>query len=293
MTEDTKPSMLKLILSLTKVRITIAVALTTITGYILAAGRFDAGVLLPTLGVFLLACGSAALNQVQERKIDLKMERTRKRPLPSGNLSLSAAWLIILILVTGGSLLLYFTANLTAMLLGWLTLIWYNAIYTPLKRVTPFAVVPGSVIGALPPVIGWVSAGGYPLDPEILIVAFFFFIWQVPHFWLIMMKHGKEYEAAGFPSLTAIMDEPQIQGITRAWVLATAASSMLLAFFGVIDSTWMKAAVISVSLYLLIRFFTPLLSRKISFTQRKAFMTINIYSLMVMIFLVVDRYLVV
>ena len=67
-------------------------------------------------------------------------------------------------------------------------LIWYNGIYTPLKRKTAFAVVPGSVIGAIPPMVGYVAAGGSALDPQILAFAFFMFMWQIPHFWLLIMK---------------------------------------------------------------------------------------------------------
>lgn len=281
----------KILLSLAKVRITIAVALTTITGYILAIGHLDTGIILPTLGVFLLACGSAALNQIQERNSDLKMERTRRRPLPSGDISLSWALVFTISLIIGGSLLLGFFANLTALLLGWTTLVWYNLIYTPLKKLTAFAVVPGSVIGALPPVIGWASAGAPITDPEILVVAFFFFLWQVPHFWLIMLKHGEEYHQAGFPSITKVFSESQIIRITLTWVLATAASSLMIAFFGVVESSVVKILIVIASLFLTWRFLEPLLVKSRPFTQRRAFITINLYSLAVMILLVADSYI--
>ena len=89
-----------------------------------------------------------------------------------------------------------------AALLGLITVVWYNGIYTPLKRVTAFAAIPGGVVGAIPPVIGWVSGGGDPTDARIIVVAFFFFVWQVPHFWLLLMRIGGDYERAGLPSLT-------------------------------------------------------------------------------------------
>lgn len=288
---STKVPFWKTLLSLAKVKITFAVALTTITGYALANGSIDAGIILPTIGVFLLACGSAALNQIQERHIDQRMERTRKRPLPSGRISLQGAVLFMAILLISGSVLLYSSANLTALLLGWLTLIWYNAIYTPLKRVSAFAVVPGSVIGALPPAIGWVSAGAPLIDNQIIIVSAFFFLWQIPHFWLIMLKHADDYREAGFPTITDHFSLKQIQRLTLSWVIATAASSLLIAMSDVVGSAGIKIGLVLASLYLIWKFLLPIVSSRYPFVQRKAFMAINIYSLMVMLMLVIDTYL--
>ena len=86
--------------------------------------------------------------------------------------------------ILSGSLILYLAANPLALLLGWLALVWYNLVYTFLKRITPHAVIPGSFIGAIPPLIGWVAAGGSLLDFRAWVLALFFFVWQVPHFYL-------------------------------------------------------------------------------------------------------------
>ncbi len=74
--------------------------------------------------------------------------------------------------------------------LGIFTLLWYNLVYTPLKRITAFAVLPGALIGAMPPLIGWTAAGGNPLDMEIMAVAFLLFVGQMPHYWLLLLKIG-------------------------------------------------------------------------------------------------------
>ena len=74
---------IKIVLKLSKVRITVAVAFTTITGYVLGKGAFDLGFLAVTLGIFLLACGSSVINHLQEYRTDSIMDRTSKRPLPS------------------------------------------------------------------------------------------------------------------------------------------------------------------------------------------------------------------
>ncbi|MFC2114526.1 heme o synthase [Bacteroidota bacterium] len=282
-----KHSLLGAYIELAKVRITFAVSLTTITGYVLANGGFSHQMWLPTLGLFFVACGSAALNQYQERNLDATMERTKNRPIPSGQISEFQALLFILIVTTSGALMILFTSNLLAMALALLALVWYNAIYTPLKRKSAFAVVPGSVIGALPPVVGWVAAGGSLADPKIWILAFFFFIWQIPHFWLLLMKYGKQYEQAGFPSLTQLYSVPQLKRITFMWTLATALSCLFIPFFGVTHSyiTGIMLFVISV---ILIIIFSGLLQTNQNFKTFRYFMVINVFLLLVIISLTID-----
>lgn len=193
---------INIILELGKVNITSFVAISSSLGFIVYSGNFSLKIILPTIGVFLLACGSSAFNHFQERETDAKMERTRSRPIPSGLITPFYAFITASILSLGGLALLYFSSNLSSMLLGIVALIWYNIIYTPLKKVNALAVVPGSIIGALPPMIGYAAAGGNPFDAQILVVALFFFIWQIPHFWLLLLIHNKDYEKAGFPTLT-------------------------------------------------------------------------------------------
>lgn len=105
---------LKTYIELSKVRITISVTLTTITGYVLAAGEFNTGLIIPTLGIFILACGSAALNHFQERKTDALMERTRNRPIPSGRISPNDALFFAIFLIVTGSGMILFGSNFLA-----------------------------------------------------------------------------------------------------------------------------------------------------------------------------------
>ena len=94
-----------------------------------------------------------------------------------------------------------------ALVLSWLTLFFYNPVYTPLKRVTAFAVIPGSMVGALPPMIGWAGAGGSLTSEIIILVAIFFFIGQIPHFWLFLLMFGDQYKLADLPSLNQIFQQ--------------------------------------------------------------------------------------
>lgn len=282
-------NLLKTYFELCKVKITIAVSFTTITGYVLANGAFDLGLILPTIGIFILACASSALNQYQEREADAKMERTRNRPIPSGKISPNHTLAFILVLTLLGSYLLLEGSNFLGLQLGLLAMIWYNAIYTPLKRKTAFAVIPGSVIGSLPPLVGWVAGGGVLNDPKALILAFFFFIWQVPHFWLLMLKYGEEYKKAGYPSIVSIYSPQQIKNTTFIWTVATSISALMIPFFRITNSLVASIGVLFACIWLIYVFVKLLKSTTTSFNPFYYFMRINYFVLAVMIFLSIDH----
>jgi len=277
-------------LDLAKFRITIAVTITTMTGYSMYNGGFSLKMILPALGLFFVACSSSVINQIQEIGKDRLMERTRMRPLPSGIISMLNAWIFAILLFVTGSLILYFSANTISMLLSWLAFAWYNGIYTYLKRVTAFAVVPGSVIGAIPPAVGWTAAGGGLNDTIILSVCFFFFIWQVPHFWLLLMKYGKQYQEAGFPSLTGIYSDIQLKRITFIWSVAMAVSAVLLTFFPVIQSLFAKIAIVLSSVAIVIIFVSLLSGSERKKALKRYFLAINIYMLAIVAVIIIDSY---
>lgn len=280
---------LRILLELVKIRITFAVSLTTATGYILYKHTFDITALWTVLGLFLLACGSAVINHIQEFKTDMLMTRTQYRPIPSQKISKKNAWLIALLLVTVGSLIILFSSNILAMFLGWLALIWYNLIYTPMKKMSAFAPIPGAVIGAIPPMVGWVAAGGYVFDYQAFIMAFFFFIWQVPHFWLLVLKHGKEYEAAGFPAITTLFTNKQIKKNTFIWIISTAISALMFAAFKIVDTRWIGITILLSVIWLIvssISLVNPRNEKKMN--PMVYFRNINIFVLIIMIFLSID-----
>lgn len=270
---------------LSKLTISFSVALSALTGYVLNAREINFELLFPVIGVFFLSAGSAALNHIQERRFDALMERTLSRPLPSGEVSTRTALLFSLLLIIMGSVLLVLS-NFFAFLLGLLAVTWYNLIYTNLKRKTAFAAVPGAIIGAIPPVIGWVAAGGEILDYRILVVAFFFFIGQIPHFWLILLKYGKEYEKAGFPSLTKIFNDLQIKRLTFTWIVAVAVSSLLFPLAKILTSTFTIISLILISTLLILSFSNNIFSKKNVFKFGRAFFHLNLYFLLVMFILI-------
>lgn len=280
--------LLRIISELGKVRISVAVAFTTFTGYILSHGEFDRGFILPFIGIFLLACGASAFNQVQETETDRIMKRTAGRPLPSGRISKMGAIIIASVYFISGCMVLYFGPGLLTLLVGISTFIWYNLIYTPLKKVTAFAAVPGSMVGALPPLAGWVAGGGSLTDPRALAIGFFFFMGQIPHFWLLLLKLGKQYESAKLPSLTKLFTDEQIKRMTFVWIAATAISALALPMFRLEEKIWSIALILLLSAGLII-IFIPLLNRKKPFNVGKSFVLINVYYLFIMFVMIADR----
>ncbi len=280
---------IKIIVELSKIRISQSVAMSALVGYILATGEISLYVLVPVLGTFLLSCGSAALNQYQERDVDGMMSRTRQRPLPSGRITPETVLRISLGLMAIGAFLLLFGVNVMAFTLGLFNVYWYNGIYTPLKRETTLAIFPGSIIGAIPPAIGWVAGGQSVFDPRILIVCSLFFIWQIPHFWLLLMNLSKDYLKAGFPSLAEKFSERNMARLTYAGIIVTIVNGLLIPFIDSDYSIFLVIALIIASGWLL------WVSRKLLYDSLKesaiisVFLQINIYMLLIMNFLALDR----
>lgn len=288
---NTLKKYLDIFLELGKVRITFFVAFTSSVGFLLYSGNINFGIILPTLGVFLLACGSSALNHYQEKDKDALMDRTKGRPIPSGRISPDGALIYAFVLIVISSLIIFYSSNITALILGWINLFWYNAVYTPLKRINSLAVIPGSIIGALPPVIGWAAAGGYLFDPKILAVALFFFIWQIPHFWLLLMIYGKDYENAGYPTLTKIFSNKQLSRITFIWIAALATSCLLIPLFDVSRNFITTILIIAFGFALVWKSKNILTNYIEKIIFRQAFLQINLYVLAIVLILSLDKLL--
>ncbi len=152
------------------------------------------------LGGFLVTGSSNAFNQIIEKDLDKLMSRTNNRPLPAGRMSVRDA--LIFASLTGiiGIAILWFCLNPTSAILGALALVLYTLVYTPLKRITPFAVFVGAFPGAIPPMLGWVAATNN-LDIHAWILFTIQFIWQFPHFWAIAWVLDDDYKKAGFKML--------------------------------------------------------------------------------------------
>jgi protoheme IX farnesyltransferase len=238
---------IRLLSELGRAKLSAAMTLSAATGFFMFREALTWEVLRPVLGVFWLACGASGLNQVQEVRSDARMERTRHRPLPAGRMSVPAGifWSVLMILIG-----LYWLASVPrhrwfSLGLAVFALVWYNGVYTYLKRINAFAVLPGALLGAIPPLMGWSAAGGVWYDREILLLCVFFFVWQIPHFWLLMLRCGSEYESAGLGNVTRWFGREQFCRITFVWMIAAAVVGYWVALLNGAARVWVLADLIS------------------------------------------------
>jgi heme o synthase len=273
---------LNILSDLIKYRLSLAVAFSSVAGYFLYTNTFDNRLSFLFSGVFLLSAGSAALNQFTERKTDLLMDRTKERPVPSKKISKDAALIIAIMLLLSGSAALL-TIGKTPFFLGLITVLFYNLIYTFLKKITILSIIPGAIVGALPPMIGFASGGGSIFHLNILAFSAFMFAWQIPHFWLIIIKYGNEYRAAGFPTVSKYMDEKQIKHLVFFWVLLSNSLLFSLCYFlDVIN----KNGVIFLSLLnllFIILFYRMLFVKSEAGEIKGAFILLNSFGFLVML----------
>lgn len=283
--------LIKILLELTKFKITSFVTITTFLGYILFTNELKTDLIGVLIGVLLLSSGSAIFNHYQERKYDALMKRTMNRPIPSGKVNAGVAFLLGLLFSVGGLLILSFGYNLFSAVLGLLALLWYNGIYTPLKRKFALAVVPGSLIGSIPPMIGWTAAGGYPFDSSILMIAFFLFIWQIPHFWLLMLFFDEDYKAAGYPTLTNYFSKEQIYRLTFIWMIALAVASLTMPLFNLIQHPVINYGLLLTAIWFIWNSTKLLKKNEERLIVISGFRTINTFMLLIVFQLSIDKLL--
>ena len=193
-----------------KFRLASLVVLSAAIGYVACSNTVDwakMGWLI--LGGFLVTGSSNGFNQIIERNLDKLMDRTQNRPLPQGRMGVTEAFIIASLSGIIGVVLLWIFMNPLSGILGLLALILYTAVYTPMKRITPFAVFVGAFPGAIPPLLGCVaSTSGFGEIPFLGWILFAGqFMWQFPHFWSIAWVLDDDYKKAGFKMLPSGRDK--------------------------------------------------------------------------------------
>jgi len=201
-------------LALIRPRLSGMALLTVAVGAILASGgTTDWRIVTHVVaGAALVAAGASALNQLMERDIDARMQRTQDRPLPAGRLQPIQVLVFGVGSALGGVAYLALTLSKPlAAVVAALTLVIYVFIYTPLKRRTPLNTLVGAIAGALPPVIGWTAVRG-SLSAEIGALCVILFLWQVPHFLAIAWIYRLDYCRAGLCMLPSVDCEGRMIG---------------------------------------------------------------------------------
>ena len=198
-----KKSPFKIFLEITKARLAISVVFSTVAGYLLAIPTLSefnfTAFLFVIIGGYCMVGASNVFNQILEKDIDSKMDRTKSRPLPSGLITVNQALVIGVVFTLLGLILLYKVNPKTAMF-GALSIFIYVALYTPMKTMTPLAVFVGAFPGAIPYMLGWVAAdGNFGVEAGTLFAIQF--LWQFPHFWAIGWFLFDDYKKAGIAML--------------------------------------------------------------------------------------------
>lgn len=276
-------SKFKAIISLFRLGLSAMVAFSAMVGYCFSGNFEPRSFFLLATGVFLMAGGTSALNQIQEYRKDALMNRTSRRPLVTGILSKRAAVVISLFCIISGLIVLLATSVL-AHLLGLLNIVLYNLIYTPLKTKTSLSIIPGALVGSIPPLMGWSAAGESLATPAVWFIAVFIFLWQLPHFWLLLMQYGKEYQKAGFKVFPPKLSHSKVKIIVFVWTAITSGFLFLFPWFGINMNSAQEWSLVLLNLLFISLFYRLLFGATSS--PRKAYMVLNSYMAVIFLFLI-------
>lgn len=185
---------------MTKAGLAFSVVFSTLAGYLLAVEDWQQidyfKLLMLAVGGYCMVGASNAYNQIIEKDLDAKMDRTSKRPVASGRVSKNNAFILATALTLVGLVILYIVSPKTAMF-GAISIFLYTSVYTPLKPLTPLAVFVGAFPGAIPFMLGWVAhTDQFGIEAGMLFLIQFF--WQFPHFWALGWFLFDDYKKGGF-----------------------------------------------------------------------------------------------
>ncbi|WP_073614780.1 UbiA family prenyltransferase [Desulfopila aestuarii] len=262
---------------LAKVPLCFLIGCSTSFGAALVSNSSLLSILILGLGVLMVAMSGATVNSLQERDIDRQFKRTASRPLVRKTVSGTFAILQSVILFTFGLLLLGTTdaAPKIVVSLVILSLLIYNCLYTQLKQKTVMAIIPGAICGALPPVIGWVGGGGALFSYVALLLFVMLFLWQVPHFCLVLLLHKEDYLKVEQPNFIRMFAERGVRHLSTVWICGLALVMMLFALSTAAISIWQIFLVI-VNALVLAGVSSYLLLSQLPVSYRNLFIFLNI-----------------
>lgn len=218
------------------------VMVTATCGALVAPGPIRWGKLLVALVSTSMVVGAAnALNMYAERESDALMSRTRSRPLPSGRLAPEIALAFALVLASLGLNVLGLVSGGVPCLLTALAFGSYVLAYTPLKRVTPYALHVGALPGAIPPLIGYSAVTG-DLGAGAWWLFAILFVWQLPHFIAIALFRSADYARAGARVLPVVRGRLAGERAVVHYSLALVLVTLLPAAFGVVRTPYLFVA---------------------------------------------------
>ena len=282
---------LKAMFLLAKHWLSLTVAFSAVVGWLLFLPELSIRLFFVFIGTFFLAGGAAALNQYQERNLDLLMSRTRWRPIPSGLVSGSQALMFAIVLIFAGVFLFLAVGLYKTLILGLINIVIYNLIYTNLKTKTQFAVLPGALVGAIPPMMGWVASGGQIFDLRLFYFAIFMFLWQMPHFWLMMANNAIDYQKAGFKVISNQLEQVKVNRLVFFWAVITGLYLLAMPVFFSKTPFFILGLIIALNIIFIFAFYSEVFRPKMySTANSKAFILINAYVLIAMVLMVASSF---
>ena len=241
-----EPSLLADLLTLTKPRIISLLLVTTVAPmFITPAGLPSASLVFwVILGGYLMAGGANTINMWFDQDIDLKMSRTRMRPIPAGRIQPAAGLAFGIALGLIAFAIFWYRVNALSAWLALAGLLFYVFIYTVwLKRSSPQNIVIGGAAGAFPPLVGWTAVTGH-LDLAAVYLFAIIFYWTPPHFWALALIKQGEYAKAGVPMLPVVRGEERTKFEMLAYTLILLPLTLMPAFFGALGAFYGVAAVL-------------------------------------------------
>ena len=231
------------------------VVLSAYFGFYLSGGTLNFNVFSVIFAVLLHSFGNSAINQVQERDTDKLMPRTMNRPVVTGMISPSKALTLGFFLIGLSLIIPLISGHYLVVLLLVINLVIYNAIYTPLKRKYSYALLVGSLCGAIPPLIGW----GIYHNPDslsiIIFIAAICYLWQVPHFLFLTEKYRHEYKNAGIKLIINELEYCKYNNILTIWIICYL-FALIFAIALLLQSDYLKIIVISLEAIIVIMIMT-------------------------------------
>ena len=228
----------------TKFRLSALVVVSALTGYLFVGGNDGLEITLLLVGGLLVTAASNGSNQIWEKDLDKLMKRTERRPIPMGKMSVTEGVIVVLVCLIAGTYMLY-RINVSSALLGLSAYVMYVFIYTPMKRVSPWAVFVGAFPGAIPPMLGAIAGTNeFGMVPGVLF--FVQFVWQFPHFWAIAWVSYDDYKAGGFSLL------PSREGKSKSSAFQIVAYALALIPFSVLPWVMGWTGIVSMILVLLL-----------------------------------------